>query len=235
MRRVFALAGVLLFCTQGAVAQNVAAPGPAAKAVERVMTLGNGMKVVVAEKHLAPIVETDVFYHFGSGDETAGKTGLAHALEHMMFRGTKEISYAGLNELYAHFGARINGRTNEDFTQFYEIAPSAALGTILRVEADRMQHLALLAKDWNTERGAVLSEIDGDLANPLGRFTIAVRRAIFQGSGYELPAFGVRADVARATVDDLRKYYSEWYAPNNAILVVVGDVRTEDVFALAKA
>ena len=199
-----------------------------------VRVLSNGMRVVVVESHLAPIVETGMWYRFGSADETPGKTGLAHALEHMMFRGTSQLSYAGLTNFVAHVGGRFNAQTTEDYTRFYFIVPSASLEAVMRLEADRMVNLSLDAHAWDLERKAVLNEIDDSTTNPTANFINDMRGAVASGSGYALSPLGHREDVVHATVDDLRAYYSKWYAPNNATFVVVGDVHASAVFDAAE-
>ena len=115
-------------------------------------TLRNGLNVVVVEDRVAPVVQTSVWYGFGSLDETPGKTGLAHALEHMIFRGTPEISAGGLDDITARLGAQMNGETSYDYTQFYFEMPADKLDVALFIEADRMQHAALRAADWAIER-----------------------------------------------------------------------------------
>ena len=213
--------------TPGVLAQDVA-PAPA------VRVLPNGMQIVVVESHLAPIVETGMWYHFGSADETPGKTGLAHALEHMMFRGTSNLSYSGLQDFIAHVGGRFNAQTTEDYTRFYFVVPSASLDSIMRIEADRMQSLSLNQSDWNLERKAVLNEIDNATTNPTADFFLDMQKALARGSGYALTPLGHREDVVRSTVADLRAYYEKWYVPNNATFVVVGDVHADAVFEAAQ-
>ena len=197
-------------------------------------TLRNGLRVVVVEDRAAPVVQTSVWYGFGSLQETPGKTGLAHALEHMLFRGTPEISAGGLDDITARLGAQMNGETSYDYTQFYFEMPSDKLDVALFIEADRMQHAALRAADWAIERKAVLSEIDGDDSSPFFNLLARVRAAAFPGQPAGRTPTGERADVARATVADIARYYKEWYAPNNATLVVAGDVRHATVFAKAE-
>ncbi len=197
-------------------------------------TLGNGLKVVVVEDRAAPVIQTAVWYGFGSLDETPGKTGLAHALEHMMFRGTPEVSAGGLDDIVARLGAQMNGETNYDYTQFYFMMPADKLDVALYVEADRMQHAALRASDWAIERNAVLNEIDGDASSPFFDLLSRVRAAAFPGQPAGRTPLGSRADVAGATVADIARYYHEWYAPNNATLVVAGDVDHATVFARAQ-
>jgi zinc protease len=197
-------------------------------------TLRNGLHVVVVEDRVAPVVQTSVWYGFGSLQETPGKTGLAHALEHMMFRGTPEISAGGLDDITARLGAQMNGETSYDYTQFYFEMPSDKLDVALSIESDRMQHAALRAADWAVERNAVLNEIDGDESSPFFNLLSRVRAAAFPGQPAGRTPLGSRNDVARATVADIARYYREWYAPNNATLVVAGDVDHATVFAKAQ-
>jgi zinc protease len=196
--------------------------------------LNNGLKVVVVEDRTAPVVQTSVWYGFGSLDETPGKTGLAHALEHMMFRGTKAISAGGLDDIVARLGAQMNGETTYDYTQFYFEMPADKIDVALFIEADRMQHAALRAADWAVERNAVLNEIDGDASSPFFNLLARVRAAAFPGQPAGRTPVGNRSDVASATVADIARYYRQWYAPNNATLVVAGDVSHQAVFAKAQ-
>jgi zinc protease len=196
-------------------------------------TLANGLKVVVAEDHAAPVIQTSVWYGFGSLDETPGKTGLAHALEHMMFRGTTDISAGGLDDIVARLGAQMNGETTYDYTQFYFEMPADKVDVALFTEADRMQHAALRAADWAVERNAVLNELDGDASSPFFNLLARVRAAAFPNQPAGRTPIGNRSDVANATVADIARYYHEWYAPNNATLVVAGDVEHQAIFAKA--
>jgi zinc protease len=197
-------------------------------------TLSNGLRVVVVEDHAAPIVQTGVWYGFGSLAETPGKTGLAHALEHMLFRGTPEISAGGLDDITARLGARMNGETNYDYTQFYFEMPADKLDVALFIDADRMAHASLRASDWAIERNAVLNEIDGDTSSPFFNLLARVRAAAFPNQPSGRTPLGDRKDVASATVSDIARYYHEWYAPNNATLVVAGNVNHSVVFAKAQ-
>jgi zinc protease len=197
-------------------------------------TLGNGLRVVVVEDHSVPIVQTGVWYGFGSLEETQGKTGLAHALEHMLFRGTPEVSAGGLDDITARLGARMNGETNYDYTQFYFEMPADKLDVALFADADRMAHASLRASDWAIERNAVLNEIDGDASSPFFNLLARVRAAAFPVQPSGRTPLGNRDDVANATVSDIARYYHEWYVPNNATLVVAGDVNHSTVFAKAQ-
>jgi zinc protease len=225
------LAGAAQTATAG---PPTAGPPTATSQSTSTRTLANGLKIVVVEDHAAAVVQTAMWYRFGSLDETPGKTGLAHALEHMMFRGTKDLSGGGLTDIGARLGAEVNANTSEDYTHFYFVMPADRLDLAIHIEADRMRGLLLKQSDWDLERGAVLSEIDGDNSQPVGKLLRDVRAAAYRGSPYALTALGERADVVRATAADLRHYYDEWYHPNNATLVVTGDVRPDDVFASAQ-
>lgn len=197
-------------------------------------TLSNGLKVIVVEDHAAPVVQTAMWYGFGSLQEVSGRTGLAHALEHMMFRGTPEISAGGLDDIVARMGAQMNGETTYDYTQFYFTMPADKLDVALFTEADRMQHASLRAADWAVERKAVLNEIDGDASSPFFNLLSLVRAAAFPNQPAGRTPVGVRADVANASVSEIVQYYREWYAPNNATLAVAGDVDHRVVFEKAK-
>jgi zinc protease len=228
--RLGLIALALLVCVpQAAGAQN--GPGDAGIFTA---TLRNGLRVIVVEDRAAPVVQTSVWYGFGSLQERPGKTGLAHALEHMLFRGTPEISSGGLDDVTARLGAQMNGETSYDYTQFYFEMPADKLDVALYIEADRMQHAALRAADWAIERNAVLNELDGDASSPFFNLLARVRAAAFPGQPAGRTPLGNRDDVARATVRDIAAYYREWYAPNNATLVVAGDVNHAAVFAKAQ-
>ncbi|MFN2459579.1 MAG: M16 family metallopeptidase [Candidatus Velthaea sp.] len=234
-RRVAAALCALLALLAGTGAQSpepLAAATPAAGVSSR--TLGNGLRVYVIEDHAAAVVQTAIWYRFGSLAERPRKTGLAHGLEHMMFRGTRAISGGGLDDIAARLGAIVNANTAEDYTHYFVVLPADRLELAVHIEADRMRGLLLREQDWSLEKGAVLSEIDGDFSQPLFNLTQAVRRSAFAGSPYALTALGVRADVAKAKAADLRAYYDRYYAPNNATLVVTGDVKPADVFTYAQ-
>lgn len=196
--------------------------------------LSNGLQVIVVEDHVAPVVHTSVWYRFGSLYETPGKTGLAHGLEHMMFRGTPAISAGGLDDIVARMGAQMNGQTDYDYTNYIYDMPSDRVNVALQIEADRMRNLAFRASDWNVEKRAVLNEIDGDESSPFFNLLSRVRAAAYPGLPAGRTAVGVRSDVANSTVADLRAYYSRWYVPNNATLVVAGDVNHTQIFELAQ-
>jgi len=222
---------IAVAATAPAVAQDVSGAGDVG-IYQR--TLSNGLRVIVVEDRFAPVVHTSVWYRFGSLNETPGKTGLAHALEHMMFRGTGAISAGGLDDVVARLGAQMNGQTDYDYTDFLFDMPSDKANVALQIEADRMAHLALRQSEWNIERRAVLNELDGDESSPFFNLLARVRAAAYPGLPAGRTPTGVRSDVARATAADIRTYYERWYAPNNATLVVAGDVDHNAIFAMAQ-
>ena len=198
-------------------------------------TLGNAMRVVVVADHAAPVVATELWYRFGASDERPGKTGLAHALAHMMYAGTPSLSAAGLDDVVAHLGAKSSVTTANDYTVYRLVLPADKLELALRIEADRMQHLAIAAPDWAREKRALLAEEEADMRQPLTRLYREVCRAATSAPVCALSALGERTDVARAQSGDVRSYYQDWYQPNNATLVISGDVQSDDVLRLARA
>lgn len=232
MKRLALLfACALLALAAPARAQDLGGPGDGGVYTT---TLQNGLKIVVVEDPAAPVVQTAVWYRFGSLYETKGKTGLAHALEHMLFRGTTDLSAGGLDDIVARLGAQINGETSYDYTQFYFLMPADKVDVGLQIEADRMQHALVAQSGWNIERGAVLSELQGDEGSPFFNLMLLVRAAAFPGQPEGRAPIGYISDVEHATAADIKKYYNEWYAPNNATLVVAGDVQHDRIFADAQ-
>jgi zinc protease len=200
----------------------------------KAQTLTNGLRVVVVEDHAAPVVQTAMWYRFGANDERPGQAGLAHALERMMYSGTFALSQAGLDDVTARLGAREQATTTNDYTAFRFLVPADKLDLMLRIEADRMQHLSLAEKTWKPERAELLAEIDRALSQPLTKLYDAVCRAASRERVCALSPLGERRDVARASAQDLRSYYQDWYSPAGATLVIVGDVRASDAFASAR-
>jgi zinc protease len=176
-----ALAALLLLVTPIRAGAQAPAPVPSPSAPPAVAsrTLANGLHVYVIEDHAAAVVQTAMWYRFGSLAEHAGKTGLAHGLEHMMFRGTTDISGGGLDDIGARLGAIVNANTAEDYTHFYFVMPADRLELAVHIEADRMRGLLLRQADWALEKGAVLSELDGDFSQPLFQLTQGVRQAAY--------------------------------------------------------
>ena len=232
-------AAAVLLCTASIpvrAAAPAAVPAAASNPVvpAHVRTLANGLRVVVLEDHAAPVAAVNMWYRFGGAYEKQGKTGLAHALEHMMFRGTTTLSASGLDDWGARLSAQVNAETTNEYTRFDLVLPADRVDGALRVEADRMHNLKLAPADWDKERGAVLQEWTQDHSNALFGFGTGLQEKLYPGSALGKTALGEKRDIEKATVADLRAYYHTWYAPNNATLVVTGDVDPDTVFASAQ-
>lgn len=198
-------------------------------------TLANGLKVVVKEDHRAPVVVQQIWYKAGSMDEITGKTGIAHVLEHMMFKGTKTVPMGEFSKRIAAAGGRENAFTSTDYTAYFQQLHKSQLPLAMKLEADRMRNLNLTAEEFGKEVKVVMEErrtrTDDE---PQSLMNEAMNAAIFQQHPYQHPVIGWMSDLEALTVDDAREWYKRWYAPNNATLVVAGDVKAEEVFALAK-
>ena len=198
-------------------------------------TLSNGMKVLVIENHRAPVVVSQVWYKVGASYEHDGITGISHVLEHMMFKGTEEHPAGEFSEIIAANGGEENAFTGQDFTAYFQKIAKNRLELCLELEADRMRNLVFDEKEFLKEIEVVKEERrlrtdDKPTALTYERFNAVA----YTNSPYRRPIIGWMEDLDTLTVDDAREWYETWYAPNNATLVVAGDVLAEDVFRLAK-
>jgi zinc protease len=197
--------------------------------------LKNGLTVLVEEDHRAPIVISEIWYKVGSSYEPNGITGISHALEHMMFRGTKKFGPGVLEKIVSENGGKQNAFTDSDFTAYYQKFSADKLAISFELEADRMRNLLLRPQDFLKEIQVVMEErrmrVDD---NPQEILLERLNAAAFVASPYHHPVIGWKNDLQNMTVEDLRKWYETWYAPNNAILVVVGDVKPNLVYQLAQ-
>jgi zinc protease len=206
---------------------------PATAAVQQ-FALDNGLQVIVQEDHRAPIVVSQVWYRAGSMDEFNGTTGVAHMLEHMMFKGTKEVPEGQFSKLIAAAGGRENAFTNTDETVYFEQLQKDQLALALRLEADRMHNLLLNDESFAKENKVVMEERRMRTDDqPQALVYENMMSVAFQAHPYRRPVIGWMNDIENMTVSDARDWYQRWYAPNNATLVVVGDVNVADVKALA--
>ena len=187
-------------------------------------TLRNGLKVVIVRNTLAPVVTTMVNYLVGSVEAPHGFPGMAHAQEHMMFRGSPGLSADQLAAIIAAMGGKFNADTQQTITQYFLTVPSADLDIALHVEATRMRGVLDSEKLWAKERGAIEQEVAQDYSSPEFIFYTKLLAAMFKGTPYEESPLGSIASFDKTTGGMLKKFFETWYAPNNAVLVIVGDV-----------
>ncbi len=196
-------------------------------------TLPNGLRILVLERHDAPVVSHQIWYRVGSVDERPGETGLAHYLEHVMFKGTKQIEKGQIDRITFQAGGANNATTWNDHTNYYFNFASSRWRLALEIESDRMRNCAFVPKEFEAERGAVLNEMHAGHDSPGGRLDEEMDAAAYMIHPYHHSTIGWQQEVesvARSTVID---FYDRHYMPNNATLVVVGDVSAEDVVASA--
>jgi zinc protease len=218
----------------------LAAPLPARAQGERQFnaksfTLANGLEVVVIENHRAPIVTQMVWYKVGSADEPRGKTGIAHFLEHLMFKGTKETPPGVFSRIVAQNGGRENAFTTADYTAFFQNVAADRLELVMKLESERMTGLVLNDAVVLPERDVIIEErhtrIDN---NPAALLNEQLNTALYLHHPYRNPVIGWEHEMRGLTTEDALAFYHRWYAPNNAVLVVAGDVTVDQVRALAE-
>jgi zinc protease len=187
-------------------------------------TLRNGLRVVIVRNTLAPVVSTDLSYLVGSRDDPPDVPGMAHAQEHMLFRGTPNLTSTELETVATALGGSFNAQTTESLTQFQFTIPAANLDSILRIEADRMHDVLDAQSQWQDERGAIEQEVAQDDSTPGNDFFRDAQARAFAGTPYAHDGVGTRAAFDRLTGPRIKAFYKKWYAPNNAVLVIAGDV-----------
>ncbi len=198
-------------------------------------TLGNGLKVIVKEDHRAPVLVQQVWYHTGSMDEKTGTTGVAHVLEHMMFKGTRKVPAGQFSKIIAAAGGRENAFTSYDHTAYFQQLHKSKLALAMELESDRMHNLQMAEKEFNKEIKVVMEErrwrTDDD---PHSLMYEKLMATAFSEHPYHHPVIGWMIDIQNMTAADALNWYKSWYAPNNATLVIAGDVKASEVFALAQ-
>ena len=198
-------------------------------------TLSNGLKVIVKEDHRAPVIVQQIWYKAGGMDENIGKTGVAHVLEHMMFKGTRTVPSGEFSKRIAAAGGRENAFTSSDYTAYFQQLQKTKLPLAMQLESDRMHNLKLTDAEFKKEIQVVMEErrmrTDDDAHSLLYEKLVATA---YQEHPYQHPVIGWMNDLLTLSGDDARDWYKSWYAPNNAVLVIAGDVKASEVFKLAQ-
>ena len=224
-----ALFALFLF-TSGASAQASPASDPPAT-----FTLDNGLQVVVIQDHRTPVVTQMIWYRVGSADETPGKSGLAHFLEHLMFKGTAKHPAGEFSQTVLRIGGNENAFTSYDYTGFFQRVPRDQLPRMMEFEADRMTGLILKDENVLPERDVVLEEYNMRVANnPDARLSEQIMAALYLNHPYGRPVIGWHHEIEKLTREDALAFYRRFYAPNNAILVIAGDVEPAEVRSLTE-
>ncbi len=230
---VVALIALAMSVAPFSIAAAKAADKPSGESVLR-STLKNGLRVVIVRNPLAPVVTTEINYLVGSDEAPEGYPGMAHALEHMMFRGSPGLSASQLADITAAMGGDFDADTQQMVTQYFFTIPAEDLDVALHIEAIRMKGLLATDSLLDKERGAIEQEVAQDLSNPQYVFFTKLLGAMFKGTPYAHDALGTRPSFNKTTGAMLRNFHKTWYLPNNAILVIVGDVVPEKALAEVK-
>src|SRR6185436_14018369 len=234
MRRVSKFLSLLSICALGVVVVHA----QAARNVRvdfKETTLKNGLRVITVEDHSAPVIAVSVTYNVGSRNERQGRTGFAHLFEHMMFKGSENVGSGEHFLLVFNNGGNMNGTTNEDRTNYFEVLPSNQLDLGLFLEADRMRSLAITKENLDNQRKAVQEERRLGVDNqPYGQSGEVQQGLLYDNFAYKHTVIGSMEDLDAATVEDVAQFFKTYYAPNNAVLTVVGDFNTKDAISRIK-
>ena len=222
---VAAFISTFAFSASGALAQTtVTSERPAS------FTLGNGLQVVVIPDRRTPVVTQMIWYKVGSADETPGKSGLAHFLEHLMFKGTAKHPAGEFSQTVLRIGGNENAFTSVDYTGYFQRVPREQLAKMMEFEADRMTGLILKDENVLPERDVVLEEFNMRVANnPEARLGEQMMAALYLNHPYGRPVIGWRQEIEKLDREDALAFYKRFYAPNNAILVIAGDVDASEI------
>ncbi len=231
MKRVSKLVISLFICALAVVI--VTAQTPRNVRVDyKETTLKNGLRVITVEDHSAPVIAISVTYNVGSRDERKGRTGFAHLFEHMMFKGSENVGSGEHFVLVFNNGGTMNGTTNEDRTNYFEALPANQLDLALFLEADRMRSLEITKENLDNQRNAVQEERRIGVDNQAyGRSQEILQEMLYDNFAYKHSVIGSMEDLNAASVDDVSEFFKTYYAPNNAVLVLVGDFNTNDALA----
>ena len=199
-------------------------------------TLKNGLRVITVEDHSAPVIALSITYNVGSRDERKGRTGFAHLFEHMMFKGSENVGSGEHFMLVFNNGGTMNGTTNEDRTNYFEALPANQLDLAIFLEADRMKSLAITKDNLDNQRNAVQEERRLGVDNQAyGKTGEVLQELVYDNFAYKHSTIGSMDDLNAATVEDVAAFFKMYYAPNNAVLTLVGDFNTNDALAKIRA
>ena len=231
MRRVSKFLSPLFVCALAVLSAQ--AQGPRNVRVDfKETTLKNGLRVITVEDHSAPVVAISITYNVGSRNERKGRTGFAHLFEHMMFKGSENVGSGEHFLLVFNNGGNMNGTTNEDRTNYFEVLPANQLDLALFLEADRMKSLAITKENLDNQRNAVQEERRLGVDNqPYGKSNELQQELLYDNFAYKHSVIGSMDDLNAATVEDVAEFFKMYYAPNNAVLVLVGDFKTAEALA----
>ncbi len=211
-------------------------PGSLSASEVKEYKLGNGLKVIIVEEHKAPVATFQVWYRVGAKDEPAGKSGISHLLEHMMFKGTPKYGPSVLSKIVQKNGGTDNAHTTKDYTAYFEILPSDRITLPIELEADRMRNLTLDPNETVSERRVVMEErrlrYEDDPQNSLFEEVVA---AAYKAHPYQRPVIGWMSEIKSIDKEDLTSYYKTRYSPENAVIIVVGDVNADDMMKQIKS
>lgn len=234
-RRPPALARLAALAVLLALVAAAARPAAAKVFDPESFTLDNGLQVVVVNNSTVPIVTQMIWYRAGAADEPAGKSGVAHLVEHLMFKGTKRLAPGEFSDIVARNGGRENAFTSYDYTGYFQSVARDRLELVMRLEAERMQNLLFAPEQVRTELSVVLEErrsrVDND---PGAQLREMAQATLYLQHPYGTPVIGWEHELRGLTADDARAFYERWYAPNNAVLVVAGDVTAAEVRPIAE-
>ena len=231
MRRVSRLFASSLICALSVVALQ-AQTARSVRVDFKETTLKNGLRVITVEDHSAPVIAVSITYNVGSRNERQGRTGFAHLFEHMMFKGSENVGSGEHFLLVFNNGGNMNGTTNEDRTNYFEALPANQLDLALFLEADRMKSLAITKDNLDNQRNAVQEERRLGVDNqPYGKSGEIQQELIYDNFAYKHTTIGSMEDLNAASVEDVAAFFKMYYAPNNAVLTLVGDFKTADALA----
>lgn len=235
MRRVSQLLFVLILCVSSVLAVH-AQTARNVRVDFKETTLKNGLRVITVEDHSAPVIAVALTYNVGSRNERQGRTGFAHLFEHMMFKGSENVGSGEHFMLVFNNGGTMNGSTNEDRTNYFEALPANQLDLALFLEADRMKSLAITKDNLDNQRNAVQEErrlgVDNQAYGKSGEIQ---QQLIYDNFAYKHTTIGSMEDLNAASVEDVSQFFKMYYAPNNAVLTLVGDFKTAEALAKVRA